>query len=51
MISRVPCPNCRGGVIRLAIAGNAKNDGHLSPWQEAFQQLWLARDLSGFRSS
>ena len=35
MISRVPFPNCRGGVIGLAIAGNPENDGHLSPWQEA----------------
>ena len=32
---RVPFPNCRGGVIGLAIAGNPENDGHLSPWQEA----------------
>jgi hypothetical protein len=30
-----PFPNCRGGVIGLAIAGNPENDGHLSPWQEA----------------
>jgi hypothetical protein len=28
-------PNCRGGVIGLAIAGNPENDGHVSPWQEA----------------
>jgi hypothetical protein len=35
MISRVPFPNCRSGVIGLAIAGNPENDGHLSPWQEA----------------
>ena len=35
MISRVPCPNCRGGAIGLAFAGNPENDGHLSPWQEA----------------
>jgi hypothetical protein len=35
MISRVLFPNCRGGVIGLAIAGNPENDGHLSPWQEA----------------
>jgi hypothetical protein len=35
MISRVPFPNCRSGVIGLAIAGNPDNDGHLSPWQEA----------------
>ena len=35
MISRVPFPNCRGGVIGLAIAGNPENDRHLSPWQEA----------------
>jgi hypothetical protein len=34
MISRVPFPNCRSGVIGLAIAGNPENDGHLSPWQE-----------------
>ena len=34
-ISRVPFPNCRSGVIGLAIAGNPENDGHLSPWQEA----------------
>jgi hypothetical protein len=33
--SRVPFPNCRSGVIGLAIAGNPENDGHLSPWQEA----------------
>ena len=32
-ISRVPLPNCRSRVIRVAIAGNP--DGHLSPWQEA----------------
>ena len=31
----MPFPNCRGGVIGLAIAGNPENDGHLSPWQEA----------------
>ncbi len=35
MISHVPFPNCRSGVIGLAIAGNPENDGHLSPWQEA----------------
>jgi len=35
MISRVPFPNCRSGVIGLAIAGNPENDGHLWPWQEA----------------
>jgi hypothetical protein len=35
MISRVPFPNCRSGVIGLAVAGNPENDGHLSPWQEA----------------
>jgi hypothetical protein len=35
MISRVAFPNCRSGVIGLAIAGNPENDGHLSPWQEA----------------
>ena len=35
MISRVPFPNGRSGVIRLAIAGNPEHDGHLSPWQEA----------------
>jgi hypothetical protein len=35
MISRVPFPNCRSGVIGLAIAGNPENDWHLSPWQEA----------------
>jgi hypothetical protein len=35
VISRVPFPNCRSGVIGLAIAGNPENDGHLSPWQEA----------------
>ena len=35
MISREPFPNCRSGVIGLAIAGNPENDGHLSPWQEA----------------
>jgi hypothetical protein len=28
-------PNCRNGVIGLAIAGNPDNDGHLSSWQEA----------------
>src|SRR6202035_1856517 len=33
MISRVPFPNCRSGVIGLAIAGNPENDVHLSPWQ------------------
>jgi hypothetical protein len=32
---RVPFPNCRGGVIGLAIASNPENDGRLSPWQEA----------------
>jgi hypothetical protein len=35
MISRVPLPDCRSGVIGLAIAGNPQNDGHPSPWQEA----------------
>ena len=35
MISRVPFPKCRSGVIDLTIAGNPKNDGHQSPWQEA----------------
>jgi hypothetical protein len=35
MISHVPFPNSRSGVIGLAIAGNPENDGHLSPWQEA----------------
>jgi hypothetical protein len=30
-----PFPNCRSGVIGLAIADNPENDGHLSPWQEA----------------
>jgi len=35
MISRVPFPNCRSGVIGRAVAGNPENDGHLSPWQEA----------------
>ena len=33
MISRVPFPNCRSGVIGPAIAGNPENDVHLSPWQ------------------
>jgi hypothetical protein len=33
--SCVPYPNCRGGVIGLAIAGDLENDGRLSPWQEA----------------
>jgi hypothetical protein len=35
MISRVSFPSCRSGVIGLAIAGNVKNDGQPSPWQEA----------------
>ena len=35
MISREPFPNCRSGLIGLAIEGNPENDGHLSPWQEA----------------
>jgi hypothetical protein len=35
MIRRVPLPNCRSGVIGLAIADNPKNDGRLSLWQEA----------------
>jgi hypothetical protein len=35
MWSPLPFPNCRSGVIGLAIAGNPENDGHLSPWQEA----------------
>ena len=35
LISRVPFPNRRSGVIGLAIAGDPKKDGHLSPWQEA----------------
>ena len=35
MISCVPFPNCRSGVIGFAIAGNPENDGHPSPWQEA----------------
>ena len=30
----VPLPDCRIGVIGLAIASNPENDGHLSPWQE-----------------
>ena len=34
-IGRVPFPNCRSGVIGLAIAGNLENDGHPSHWQEA----------------
>jgi hypothetical protein len=34
-ISRMPFPNCRSGVIGLAITGNPENDGHLSSWQEA----------------
>ena len=38
-VCRVPFPNCRGGVIGLAIAGNPENDGHLSPWQEAVGHL------------
>ena len=33
MISRVPFPNCRSGVIGPAIAGNPENDVHLSRWQ------------------
>ena len=28
-------PNCRSGVIGLAIAGNPENAWHLSRWQEA----------------
>ena len=32
---QLPFPNCRSGVIGLAIASNPENDGHLSPWQEA----------------
>ena len=39
LISRVPFPNCRSGVIGLAIAGNPENDRHLSPWQEAVGHL------------
>jgi hypothetical protein len=35
MICRVPFPNCRGGVIGLAIAGDPENDGHPPTWQEA----------------
>jgi hypothetical protein len=35
MTRRVPFPNCRSGVIGLAITGNPENDGQLSPWQEA----------------
>ena len=35
MVSRVSFPNCRSGVIGLAIVGNPENDGPLSPWQEA----------------
>ena len=35
MISHVPFPNSRSGVIGLAMAGNPENDGHLSAWQEA----------------
>jgi hypothetical protein len=35
ILSRTPFPNCRSGVIGLAIAGNPENDRHLSPWQEA----------------
>jgi hypothetical protein len=30
----VTFPDCRSGVIGLAIAGNPENDEHLSPWQE-----------------
>jgi len=35
MISRVPLPHCRSGVIGLPIAGNPEDDGHLPLWQEA----------------
>ena len=38
MISHVPFPLCHSGAIGLAIAGNTKNEGHLSPWQEAVRQ-------------
>jgi len=31
----VPFPNCRSGVIGLAIAGNPENDGRLPLWQGA----------------
>ena len=37
-ISRVPFPLCHSGAIGLAIGGNAKNEGHLSPWQEVVRQ-------------
>jgi hypothetical protein len=38
MISRAPFPNCRSGLIGLAIPGNPENDRHLSPWQEAVRR-------------
>jgi hypothetical protein len=47
MISCVPFPNCRSGVIGLAIAGNPENDGHLSPWQEAARHERLTQDDIG----
>jgi hypothetical protein len=44
VISHVPFPYCRSGVIVLAFAGNPKNDGHPSPWQEAVGQDYPGLD-------
>jgi hypothetical protein len=41
--SRVPFSNCCSGVIGLAIARNPKNDGRLSPWQEAVGQATTSK--------
>jgi hypothetical protein len=38
VVSRVPLPNCRRGVMRSAAMGNLENDGHPPPWQEAVGQ-------------
>jgi len=42
-------PNCRSGVIGLAIAGNPENDGHLSPWQEAVGHEIIQREVLDLR--
>jgi hypothetical protein len=45
MISRVPLPTRRSGVIGLAIAGDP--DRHLSPWQEAVGQEAVGQEAVG----
>jgi hypothetical protein len=51
MISRVPLPNCRSGVIGRAIAGDPEHDGHLRPWQAAVgQEIIPHTRLTGTRA-